>query len=73
MGQINQRENGGLSTSAIWHMFSRAQATLTREQFEKATVRGHLTLGGKLKEIILEFEGEEQWPPPNAIWPKDGT
>ena len=63
MGQMNVRENGGLSTGAIWQLFQRAQVTLTPEQFEKATVRGHLTLGGKIKEVILDFDGQEQWPP----------
>ncbi len=67
MGQISSRDNGGLTFQQAEYLINRAKATLKPEQLESARLRGHLTLGGKLKELIIVFDGDEEWLPPETI------
>jgi hypothetical protein len=62
--EIAIEEISGISLPQLLYIVNRAHTTLTPDQFEQASVIGRVRMNGKIKRLVIKFDGEEEWPGP---------
>lgn len=63
--EIAIEEISGISLPQLFFLVNRVHRTLTPIQFEQATVTGRMRMNGRVKRLVITFDGDEEWPLPS--------